>query len=272
MATHRGHQNTWSSTPTLDEYGQRTVFVSKRKKADSQWQAIVAFARGVSSVYRLHAHSDEGGYARNACRCVDYPEPRGWVSSNTNSELIPEFSKFALCRAGRIRADVLGLLVNNEAVNTMKSVTNGSTDLALAVRNSIANLMPTEVEYDTRAMMYMIGREMSRALETNGKLVETCDIFPVTSLTLNIGQEEFIYSPPRRNGSLCVTVVGLIAKACHKRRVVIVAEEASRFDAENLLKRDYLTGLVTIANQFLMDAKMTGMFGQASLLEGYGKE
>ncbi len=73
------------------------------------------------------------------------------------------------------------LRVTNRPVNTEKAVTNGSTDLPLAVRTSIANLMPTSVEYDFRAMLYMIGREMARVCETDVRLTDSCEIYPVTT-------------------------------------------------------------------------------------------
>ena len=37
----------------------------------------LAFFRGLSSKMILHAHSDEGGWIRQALRCADYPPPQG---------------------------------------------------------------------------------------------------------------------------------------------------------------------------------------------------
>ncbi|MCP4314630.1 MAG: hypothetical protein GY789_00980 [Hyphomicrobiales bacterium] len=154
------------------------------------------------------------------------------------------------------------LKIINAPASVIKVVTLGGTDLAPAIRTSITNLMPTDIEYDTRAIMYMVGCELARCIEHGGQLTESCEVFPIASLTLNVGTEELIYSPPRMNGSLCVTVLALLAHVCGKDRLVVVAEEATLFRASDLDQREYITGLVTLANQFLMDAKMCGVFAQ----------
>ncbi len=155
------------------------------------------------------------------------------------------------------------LTINYQRVNTQKAVTNFSPDLPLDVRNSITNSMHIMEGYDTRAMKYMIGRELIRGVESNNKLIELCDIHPVTHRTLDIGYQEFIYSPPQFYQGVCVTVLAMLAKACGKERIFIALEETKRFIVQLITQQSYVIGLVTLANQFLMDAKMAGMFGQA---------
>ncbi len=72
-----------------------------------------------------------------------------------------------------------GLNVTNMTVHITKAATKSSTDMALAVRNSFAKA-PTEVEYNNRAIMYMLGRELSRAAQGGSQLTEMCEIFPIT--------------------------------------------------------------------------------------------
>ncbi len=67
-------------------------------------------------------------------------------------------------------------------------------------------------------------------------------------------------------------MLALLAKACCKDRLIFVAEEARRFNPASILFTEYLYELVTFADQFLMDAKMTGVLGQSlfALTRGAG--
>ncbi len=67
-------------------------------------------------------------------------------------------------------------------------------------------------------------------------------------------------------------MLALLANACDKDRLIFVAEEARRSNPANIPFTEYLYVLVTFADQFLMDAKMTGVLGQSlfALARGAG--
>ncbi len=161
------------------------------------------------------------------------------------------------------------LTINDQRVNTRKAVTNADLDLSLYVRNSMTHVKHIIERYDTRAIMYMIGRELSRCIESNSILTEPCGVYEVTDRMMGFEDDQvFIYSPPHHSQCVCAAVLARLANACGKESIFIISESTGvivqSISPITPMNQDiYLKGLVMLANQFLVDAKMAGMFGQA---------
>ncbi len=74
-------------------------------------EMLFAIFRGISSVFKLHAHTDEGGYARRAAYTADYPRPRGWINAERDPNAMHIFCKLKKPHARCVLADCLELLL-----------------------------------------------------------------------------------------------------------------------------------------------------------------
>ncbi len=112
------------------------------------------------------------------------------------------------------------MTINNEYVNVQKNTLAGFDRLDPAIRSHSQQLIPHTVEYDLRAMMYILGRRV--ALLATGQDIDLSyvqSILPVSTGGFVFDDGDIAYTPPAGGSALALTVFAQVAKECGVERM-----------------------------------------------------
>ncbi len=129
------------------------------------------------------------------------------------------------------------------------------------IKSTVTALFDKDVEYDTRAMGYCVGRRLALLGTGQDIVYDACPVFPYSSAAGTWSEGDFAVTPGPNAQNAVITAYAHIGHECGLRRIFVL-EDAGQLVSDIENRHYWLQAYMRVANQLAQDAKIQGVLGE----------